>query len=327
MQLALVGDVMLGRIVNETLRSRTPESAWGDTLPIFHQVDFGMCNLECAISDRGEPCALTPKEFHFRSDSKNVRVLRTAGIRAVSLANNHALDFGYEALSDTLRSLDKEGIHHAGAGLSSDEASEPAIAQCKGSKIGIVAITDNQPEWEARENNPGIFYVPIDLRDHRAKKLIDILKRTKTAVDTLIVSAHWGPNWGYEPPEEHTRFAHSLIDAGADIIFGHSSHVFRGVEIYNRRPILYCTGDFIDDYAVDAVERNDESFVFVLEKKGASFSRLRLYPTMIEDCSARLAHVPERYAISEKMQFLSSKLNASFLWKEEKGFGYLELDI
>lgn len=324
MEYALVGDVMLGRIVNQRLRKRKAESVWGDLLTILSHADFRMCNLECAISDDGVPWSQTPKEFHFRSDSKNVEVLRVAGMSVVSLANNHALDYGYSALDDTFRILDRAQIEHVGAGHSIDEASRAAFLSVGKSKIGIIAFTDNEPEWEAGQKSSGIFFVPTKLEDERAKKLLEVVKKTKPAVDTLIVSAHWGGNWGYTPPEEHVAFAHSIIDAGADVIFGHSCHVFRGVEVYRNRPILYSAGDFIDDYAVDSVERNDESFVFVVDIEGRTFSRIRLYPTKIEDCHARQARGPEKYSIAEKMQTLSAKLKTSFTWKEEKGCLELE---
>lgn len=239
MRLALVGDVMLGRLVNETLRGRTPDYPWGDTRSIMQDADFRLCNLECAISDRGEPWEVTPKEFHFRSDPKNVAVLHAARVNAVALANNHVLDYGYDALIDTLELLDEGRVRHAGAGRNKDEAEQPAIASIQGMKVGVIAFTDNQPEWEARDGVGGILYVPVDLQEPRAQRLLKIVGQTKTKVDILIISAHWGPNWGYEPPAEHVPFAHAMIDAGADIVFGHSGHVFRGVELYKGRVILY----------------------------------------------------------------------------------------
>jgi poly-gamma-glutamate synthesis protein (capsule biosynthesis protein) len=327
MRLALVGDVMLGRMVNDYLRTRDTESVWGDTLPILGQADFRMCNLECAISDRGEPWEITPKEFHFRSDRKNARVLQMAGISAVSLANNHVLDFGYDALTDTLRTLDAFGIYHAGAGANRSEACEPKIISLKGRRIGIIAATDNQPEWEATETKPGVFYVPIDPSDSRAKKLVRLVRQTRKVVDMLIVSLHWGSNWGYEPPIEHQEFARLLGDVGADVIFGHSAHVFRGVQIYAGRPILYSTGNFIDDYAIDRVERNDESFVFVLETEDSNFSRLKLFPTVIENCSARRAIGSEKDAIEQKMQFLCESMKSRSVMKKDGTGEFLEIMV
>ena len=109
--------------------------------------------------------------------------------------------------------------------------------------------------------------------------------------------------------EEHVRAAHLFIDAGADIIFGHSPHVVRGIEIYRNRPILYSCGNFIDDYAVDEVERNDESCVFCLDYEGETLQQILLVPTMIDGFRAMLAHGIDRATIAKKIQALCVSLN------------------
>ncbi len=316
MNIVFVGDVMLGRLVNAALKVEPPEYPWGDTLPILSRGDVRLCNLECVISDRGMPWSRTPKVFHFRSDAKNMAVLQRAQIAMVSLANNHALDFDYDAMLDMLRLLDQAGINHAGAGRQVSEASRVALADVHGTRIGLVAFTDNEPEWAATDRSPGLFYVPINVADRRAKRLFDIVRRAKGKVDLLIVSAHWGPNWGYTPPANHRPFAKALIDAGADLIFGHSGHVFRGIELYQRRPIVYCTGNFIDDYAVDEIERNDQSFIFVAETEKNQIRALKLYPTVIRNCQARLASSSEREDIVQKMQHLCAQLHTKASWQK-----------
>src|SRR6516165_11066718 len=110
------GDVMLGRMVNEVLQHEPPEYPWGDTLTIFREVAWRVCNLECVLADSWDPTSLPSKAFHFRSDAKNVAVLQAAGIDTVSLANNHTLDFGERALSEMLDLLDHAGICRSGAG-------------------------------------------------------------------------------------------------------------------------------------------------------------------------------------------------------------------
>lgn len=320
MRLLFVGDVMLGRIVNETLRSAPPTYPWGDTLPVLQSADVRCCNLECALSDRGWPWAMTTKAFHFRSDAKNSAVLQVAHMDLVSLANNHALDYGTEALVDTLALLDAAAIGHAGAGNTFEEAAQPAIIETLAGKIGVLAFTDNEPAWEARAGKPGVFFVPVDLRDSRATLLCERVRQSRAMVDFLVVAAHWGSNWGRIPPPEHVQFGHALIDAGADMVFGHSSHVCRGVEIYQRRPILYGAGDFIDDYAVDPEERNDESCIFVLETHQHRPSRLQIYPTVIKDCHACLAPRPRAEDIARAMRRLCADLGATATWHAANGF-------
>jgi poly-gamma-glutamate synthesis protein (capsule biosynthesis protein) len=158
------------------------------------------------------------------------------------------------------------------------------------------------------------------VKDDRAKRLFEVVHQTKQEVNLLIISAHWGPNWGYRPRRNHIPFGHRLIDVGADIIFGHSCHVFQGAEIYKDRPILYSTGDFIDDYAVDEIERNDESFIFSIETSKDKIVRLRLYPTVIEDFQSRLAKPMAAKEIVLKMQKLCAEFNTPAIWQEKERF-------
>jgi poly-gamma-glutamate synthesis protein (capsule biosynthesis protein) len=316
-QILIVGDCMLGRGLDQALRRYPPEYPWGDTLPLFHGADVRICNLECVLSDRGEPWAEDEKAFHFRSDAGNVAALTRAGFNMVSIANNHVLDYGYEALQQMLEVLDAAGIVHGGAGANWAQASRIALHQTAGWRLGLLAFTDNEPPWEAKSQRPGTFYVPVTLQDPRAQNLIRIV-RERNDLDILIGSAHWGSNWGYTPPEAHVEFAHALVDAGADIIFGHSSHVVRGIEFYKNRPILYSTGDFVDDYAVDPDERNDQSFIFQVEMNVAGPARLRLRPTMIDYCQARLASEAEAPSVAAKMQALCAPFGTRTLWDPEQ---------
>jgi poly-gamma-glutamate capsule biosynthesis protein CapA/YwtB (metallophosphatase superfamily) len=181
-----------------------------------------------------------------------------------------------------------------------------------------MAFTDNQPEWEAGAQCPGVFYSPIDVSDERAQRLFQRVRETRRMSDLAIVSAHWGPNSGYRPLAGNIRFGHALIDAGADIIFGHSGHVFQGVELYKGRPIMYCTGNFVDDYAVDELERNDESFVFTVELSEGRMSRIRLHPTEIVECQARMARGDRAEEIALKMARLCREFGTPARWIESE---------
>lgn len=315
MKLLFVGDVMLGRTVNAVLAHNPPSYPWGNTLSVFEKADLRICNLEGVIADKDKPWPR--KTFHFRTDTKNVESLKIAGFSPVSIANNHALDFGTEALAQMTDILKANSINFAGAGENITEASMPALEDGDKNYIGMIAFTDNEPLWEAKEDKPGIFYVPIDLNDLRAETLFDIIKKTRDDVKVLVVSAHWGPNWGYEPPRKHIAFAHALIDAGADIIFGHSPHVFRGIEIYKGKPILCSAGNFVDDYAVDERERNDESFIFIVEFDPPEFKKITLIPTVIRNYQASLA-VNEAEEIALKMINLCKNFNTKTSWKPEE---------
>jgi poly-gamma-glutamate capsule biosynthesis protein CapA/YwtB (metallophosphatase superfamily) len=154
MRFVLGGDVMLGRLVNRALKHLEPKYPWGNTLSLLERVDWRACNLECVLSDRGVPWTATPKTFHFRSDAKNVAVLRSAHIDVVSLANNHVLDFGYEALLQMLSMLDAAHVEHAGAGADLAAAARPAISTVGATRICFVAFTDNEPGWGGNADAP-----------------------------------------------------------------------------------------------------------------------------------------------------------------------------
>jgi poly-gamma-glutamate capsule biosynthesis protein CapA/YwtB (metallophosphatase superfamily) len=314
MRLLLVGDVMLGRLVNRALRQRPPAFVWGDTLDLFASADCRICNLECAIC--GHPAEPPePKMFCFCSDAANVAVLRAAGIDAVSLANNHALDAGRPALLEMVRLLDQAGVAHAGAGADAAAARRPAIIERAGMRVGLLACTDNEPSWEAHHGQPGVFHVPDDAHDARAEVLVGCVEVVRATSDLVIVSLHWGPNWGTEPPPAHRRMARRLIDAGADVIFGHSAHITRGIEFHRSRAILYGAGNFIDDYAVDPVERNDESGIFVVETDGPVVRRVLVHPTFIGDFQAQLARGSLAERIALRMRGLCALLGTEAEWR------------
>jgi poly-gamma-glutamate synthesis protein (capsule biosynthesis protein) len=323
MQIALLGDVMLGRLVNRHLATANPAYPWGDTLELLREADVRVANLECVLASGGEP--EPGKIFHFRSDLKNVDSLLAAGIDVVSLANNHVLDFGADAFREMLPALDGAGILHAGAGPDLDTARRPAVRRVGGTAVGFIAFTDNQPDWEAGAAAPGIYYVPVEDGGERGAALLDLVRRTKARVQLLIVSAHWGGNWGSDAPARHQDLARGLIDAGADVVFGHSPHVFRGVGIHRNRPIIYSAGDFVDDYAVDPAERNDQSFLFVLDTEGNEPHTLRLYPTVIAGFQARLAR-GSAADIAARMQRLSQHLGTRTTWNASARYLEIPLD-
>ena len=221
-----------------------------------------------------------------------------------------------------LPALDSAGVLHAGAGLDRDAARLPAVRRVSGTAVGLIAFTDNQPDWEA-DHGPGVFYVPAVSSDRRVTELLELVQRTKARVELLIVSAHWGPNWGSGAPPEHRELARALIEAGADVVYGHSPHIFRGVELFRNRPIIYSAGDFVDDYAVDPLERNDQSFIFLLSTDRGTPRTLRLHPTLITDFQVRLAGRSSRQ-IAERMQRLSRHLGTASSWDAA---GFLEIPL
>lgn len=278
MRLAFLGDIMLGRGVNEVMASRPPEWLWGDTLELLAACDVRIGNLECAVSERGEPWDRTPKVFHFRAHPRAVDVLRAAGIDAVSAANNHALDYGYEALVDTLDQLDAARIARAGAGRDIVEARRP-VPVGGDPPVVLCAWTDNEPPFAAGDDRPGTNR--FNVGDETLFAQLEAAGKL-TEDPLVVVSAHWGPNMVERPPPEHRSYAQKAAERGARIWHGHSAHIPQGAEFVRAEGgtalVLYDTGDAIDDYAVDDRLRNDLSLLFVVETEGREPVRLEATP-------------------------------------------------
>src|SRR5579883_1179924 len=312
--IAFIGDVMLGRKVSEEIPRRSPESFWGDVLPILRGANVVIANLECAITHHTQECSRTPKVFYFRADPAAVEVLRTANIQFVSLANNHILDFDDQGLLDTLKYLDAAGIHHAGAGRNISEATTLVIMDIAGCRVGIIALTDNERDFAATKDSPGTNYLEIS-PNPLTLSLIEsaVVQLRQAGAQLVILSAHWGPNMVILPPPHFRQFARAVVDSGVDIFYGHSAHIFQGVENYKQGLILYDTGDFLDDYAVDPVLHNDWSFVFLVEVGTQGLCKLRLIPVFLLYTQVELARGEKLTAICDRMQSLCAAFNTSVL--------------
>ena len=307
MNIALSGDVMLGRFVDDSIIRNSalpPHTVWGNVLPLLSAADLRLCNLECVISGKGEPWHPESKAFHFRAHPRAIDVLTSARIDGVTLANNHSLDYGADALAECLALLDHAGIRHAGAGMNLEAALTPAVFHGTSPRVAVIALTDNEPEWGATRGRPGINYVDYDgrgLLEPYRSRIKEVIRKARARTNFIIVSAHAGPNWGAPSPSMQA-LAHDLLDLGADLYWGHSNHAPQGIEIYHGKIILYSTGDFIDDYAVDPHERNDLSCLFMLEFEAGCLRTVRLYPVAIEHCRVRLAQGRETAFLNTQMR-------------------------
>jgi poly-gamma-glutamate capsule biosynthesis protein CapA/YwtB (metallophosphatase superfamily) len=253
----LLGDVMLGRGVARRLGEVAPERLWSDEVAaLCAECRAVICNLECCISDRGSPTERIPgKRFFFRAPSPAVQALTAAGVRGVSLANNHALDYGVAALADTLAGLSAAGIAAAGAGPDADRARRGAVVAANGFRVGLLAVTDHPVEYAATQDSPGVAMA--DLTTGLPDWIPAEIARLRDQADVVVAFPHWGPNMTTKPARWQRRCARALIDAGADLVAGHSAHVFHGIERIEDRFVLYDLGDALDDYVVDRRLRND----------------------------------------------------------------------
>jgi poly-gamma-glutamate capsule biosynthesis protein CapA/YwtB (metallophosphatase superfamily) len=298
MRIALAGDTMLGRKVGEALAHTPPESLVSDEVAsAAREADLFLLNLECCISDRGEPWPDPFKPFFFRAPPQAVDVLRHIGVDAVTLANNHALDFGVDALDDTLRRLDDAGIAHVGAGPDVLSARAPLVLEVAGTRVAIVAFSDHPVDFAAREGRSGIAYADLDggLPAWVREVIADVAGRA----DITIVTPHWGPNMTSRPVRDVRRAAAALTETPATLVAGHSAHVFHGVGAHPREGqmplvVLYDLGDFLDDYAVDPDLRNDLGLLVFVDVEDGRPVRVEALPLALDYCHTRVALGDER---------------------------------
>lgn len=294
--MALGGDTMLGRGVGEVITEQGPRGLFArEVTETFARADLSLLNLECCISDRGTPWQAPGKPFHFRAPPEAVRTLTELGVDCVTLANNHSLDYGPEALEDTLDHLHQAGIKTVGAGRDEHEARQPAILQAQNMTIAVLGVTDHPEDYAATDTTPGAAYAPLSsgvptwLTKH-IQQLINIY-------NAVVITPHWGPNMTTNPLPYIREAAESFIRAGATLVAGHSAHVFHGT----AQGVIYDLGDLIDDYARDRDLRNDLSLLWTAKIHRDRTVELEAQPLHLDYAHTRAANEEDRTWIRNRL--------------------------
>src|SRR5881275_2717140 len=329
LRLFLCGDVMTGRGIDQALshpvnpilyepyvrdareyvalaekanglipRPLSTDYIWGDALRELERarIDLRIANFETAITSAEAPWP--EKGIHYRMHPQNIGCLASAKISAGALANNHVLDWGYDGLSETLKTLDAAGIAHAGAGNDAEDATQPAAWDTAGNGrlllFSFGSRTSGIPEdWKATSISPGVNLLD-DLSEATAARVADQIRGYQRTSDLIIASIHWGSNWGYEIPREQIAFAHRLIEEGIAIVHGHSSHHVKAIEVFKGRLILYGCGDFLTDYeGISGYEdfRGDLALMYLIELDSRSGQLVSVQLVPMHMCRFRLEHV------------------------------------
>ncbi|HEX5595491.1 MAG TPA: CapA family protein [Micromonosporaceae bacterium] len=319
--LFLAGDVMTGRGVDQilpaagesTLREQTAKDArtyvslaesaggpisrpvdfswpWGEALAVLDRAapDVRLVNLEASVTVSDDYAA--GKAIHYRMAPGNVPCLTAARLDVCVLANNHVLDFGVRGLVETLEVLGAAGLRTVGAGLDGSTAWSPAMLDVgRGRRVlvwSVAARSSGVPDgWAAAGTRPGVALLP-EVSEGSATELAGRIRPVTRPDDLVVVSVHWGSNWGYEVPESHVEFAHRLIDEGVHVVHGHSSHHPRPFEVYRDGLVLYGCGDLIDDYeGIGGYEqyRPDLRLLYLptVDPGAGGLLRLRLVPMQL----------------------------------------------
>ncbi|MFF0200823.1 CapA family protein [Streptomyces sp. NPDC005017] len=311
----LCGDVMLGRGVDQLLprpldpaipeqyvhdarvyvalaedrngavpRDRGFGYPWGEVPELLDAAapQARILNLETAVTchDAFQP----GKAVHYRMHPDNLPALAVARPDVCVLANNHVLDYGRRGLADTLAALSAAGLPTAGAGADLGEAGAPVTLRLRPdvrlSVFGLAAESSGVPrDWAATAGRSGVHLAG----DGTLPRLLTAVAERKRAGDLVVVSVHLGSNWGYPPARSDRALTHALVDAGADVVHGHSSHHPRPLELYRGRLVLHGCGDLVNDYeGIGGQEhyRDDLRLLYLVELDAGDgrLRRVRLIP-------------------------------------------------
>jgi poly-gamma-glutamate capsule biosynthesis protein CapA/YwtB (metallophosphatase superfamily) len=325
MRLFLCGDVMIGRGIDQILahpcdpvlhephvrsaidyvrlaeeangaipRHAGPSYIWGAALDQWNleKPDARIVNLETSVTRSSDYVA---KGINYRVSPENAGCLAAAAVDCCVLANNHVLDWGRAGLSEALATLHRLGIGTTGAGRNLDEASVPVRLNfgAKGRVLifAFAVASSGVPRgWAARSDRPGVNFLG-DLSPAGVANIGALIAPFRQPADVVVVSIHWGPNWGYAIADEQRRFAQALIDdCGVSVVHGHSSHHAKGIEVYRNRLILYGCGDFLNDYeGIGGYReyRGDLALMYFVDLDAASAEvvRLEMVPLQIRNFS------------------------------------------
>lgn len=238
--LLFAGDVLIQSEVEKRYGAEGITSIVSEeVLAAMNDADIMMVNNEFQFSTRGEP--MEDKQYTFQTNPKHVQILLDLGVDIVSLANNHTLDFGKEALIDTMDTLDDAGILHAGAGEDKERAEQLQIIEVNGKKFGFLAATRVIPvsQWNIEYGKPGLFAT------YDSTNLEKKITEAKEQCDFLTVYVHWGIERVEYPKAYERVLATKYFEAGADLVLGSHPHVLQGMEFIEDKPVFYSLGNYI----------------------------------------------------------------------------------
>lgn len=271
LMLAFGGDV---HFADRTLKLLdNPADAFGPVSEIFESADLAMVNLETAVTTRGTP---EPKRFHFRAPPEAYEAIKAAGIDVVSLANNHALDYGQVGLEDTIAHAEAAGMPIVGVGRSSAEAYAPWITEIQGVKIAVLGFSQVHElwtRWVAKEDRPGLAYA-MELT-----KATDAVQQARAAADVVIIYMHWGIEYNECPSREMKTFAAQMADAGADMIIGTHAHNLLGDGWLGSTFVAYGLSNFLW-WRNDA--GSNDTGVLVVRLLGSEIKEVEFVPAYID---------------------------------------------
>lgn len=316
------GDLCLGRQMPDYIAIQGAKRPLESIRTLTETADIFLANLECVISNTGEIYNKEERRpFYYRGNPIVIDVLVNAGINVVTTANNHAMDYGANALFEQKELLTACNIANPGSGETLEQASVASFIQVDDVIIAIISIDTESNLFKVQPRKMGIN-TGADYHEIK-QRLYGAIAHAQQFAHLIVVSPHWGLNWKSEPTPERIQLAHDIIDAGADLILGHSAHILQGIEIYKHKAIIYDMGSLLFDRV--AQDRMKFSALFQLDFTKHGFKKLNIYPLLLKRARATIAKGEDANYIKLLLKNLSQMPHSQILFNEVNG--YLELDL
>lgn len=233
-----VGDVNLDPSYIPNLETNGYAFAFDGLDGLFLEDELTVANLECAPSTLGEPLE---KAFTFRCDPEALEVAQANGLDVMNMANNHALDYGVEAMLDGRDNVELAGLAPVGVGRDLRQATSPALIETQGWTVAVLGMNGVVPAqwWLADSSQPGMA------SGDDIEQMISAVEAADERADLVVVSIHWMWELETEPRTDDRERAEAMISAGADVVFGHHPHRVGNVEFINGKPVFWTLGNFV----------------------------------------------------------------------------------
>ncbi|MFI6444067.1 CapA family protein [Kitasatospora sp. NPDC050543] len=275
---AFAGDVHFEGRTAGRLAVTAPEQALGPISRTISEADLAVLNLETAITERGAP---EPKLYTFRTSPKALTALRDSGVDVVSLANNHAVDFGADGLADTLAAKESSPIPVVGLGRNAKEAYAPYVITIRGVKVAVVAASQvedlTNQKWRAGSNKPGIASA-LD-----APALVKAVEQAKAQAPVVIVYLHWGEEGKACPTAAQTGLAKKLATAGATAVVGTHAHTMLGSGMLGNTYVGYGFGNFLWYGTSDYANSNETGVTTLTLTAAGKVTAETFTPALVDD--------------------------------------------
>ena len=263
----------------DTLKANDFTYAFGDMVDRMQKLDLFFCNLECQIADVGRKMdKAQDRPFHFRANPVMVRALVESGVDVVTIANNHGMDYGSDALLQTIDLCRTNGIEIVGGGRNATEAAAAGFVEARGLCVGFVGFQSTLTMMNAGPDTAGVNAVRYQQSDHFLAAAEAALTKARKKADVVVFTVHWGPNYRREPTKKQRRIARQILDMGYDVFIAHSAHQFLGVEIHNGKPIIHDAGNFVVDFYPKENNWGDRNLMFVINFRGTKVQSIEAVP-------------------------------------------------